>query len=301
MITAMPRRRCPVRIGLVQFSVQFRTRVRIELKRSGNLETETPTKHSTRHVRAMVEWGIRTGSVALPALMVCPGKSPLNGLSSRDRRLVIFDLSRSELRLVAQQFYASVYAVLLRVTAGAIRRFHASCGSAFHDLITAVAIPGAVRRRSTDLGNHVEEAWVPPPILVATPVERLCRTEAFLSRARTQGVVGLLAAVIARLPVRMRSRVCRIIRRNISMACAVVPGLPGQRFVAGARVEGTYGTPAHVDGHGVSFSFVTYRDSVHFSLLSVPCILKNPDLLKRDVVEATAELVTLASDSRVPA
>jgi WS/DGAT C-terminal domain len=101
--------------------------------------------------------------------------------------------------------------------------------------------------------------------------------------------VGLLAAVIARLPVRMRSRVCRIITRNISLACAIVPGLPGQRFVAGARVEGIYGTPAHVDGHGVSFTFVTSRDSVHFSLLSDPHILENPDLLKRYVVEATAE------------
>jgi hypothetical protein len=157
MITATPRRRRPVRIGLVQLSVRFRTSVRIELKRSGNLQTETPTKHATRHVRAMIEWGIRTGSVALAALMVCPGKSPLNGLSSRDRRLVVFDLS------------------------------------------------------------------------------------------------------------------------------------------------GIYGTPAHVDGHGVSFTFVTSRDSVHFSLLSDPHILENPDLLKRYVVEATAVLVTLASDSRVPA
>jgi hypothetical protein len=60
----------------------------------------------------------------------------------------------------------------------------------------------------------------------------------------------------------MRSRVCRIITRNISLACAIVPGLPGQRFVAGARVEGIYGTPAHVDGHGVSLTFVTSRDSV---------------------------------------
>jgi len=105
MITATPRRRRPVRIGLVQLSVRFRTSVRIELKRSGNLQTETPTKHATRHVRAMIEWGFRTGSVALDALMVCPGKSPLNGLSSRDRRLVVFDLSRSELRRVAQQFF----------------------------------------------------------------------------------------------------------------------------------------------------------------------------------------------------
>jgi hypothetical protein len=248
----------------------------------------------------MIEWGIRTGSVALAALMVCPGKSPLNGLSSRDRRLVVFDLSRSELRLVVQQFHASVYAVLLSVAAGAIRRFHASCGSALHDLIAAVGIPGAVRRRSTDLGNQVEGAWVPLPISVAAPVERLRRIEAFLSGAGTQGSVGQLAAVIARLPVRMRSRVCRIIMRNISLACAIVPGLPGQRFVAGARVEGIYGTPAHVDGHGVSFTFVTSRDSVHFSLLSDPHILENPDLLKRYVVEATAELVTLASDSRVP-
>jgi hypothetical protein len=147
MITATPRRRRPVRIGLVQLSVRFRTGVRIELKRSGNLQTETPTKHATRHVRAMIEWGIRTGSVALAALMVCPGKSPLNGLRSRDRRLVVFDLSRSELRLVAQQFRASVYAVLLSVAAGTIRRFHASCGSAFHDLIAA----DDTRRRTSQI------------------------------------------------------------------------------------------------------------------------------------------------------
>jgi WS/DGAT C-terminal domain len=73
----------------------------------------------------------------------------------------------------------------------------------------------------------------------------------------------------------------------------------GSSLVRASR--GIYGTPAHVDGHGVSFTFVTSRDSVHFSLLSDPHILENPDLLKRYVVEATAELVTLASDSRVPA
>jgi hypothetical protein len=86
---------------------------------------------------------------------------------------------------------------------------------------------------------------------------------------------------------------------RVTLAALIVrpgnPGLPGQRFVAGARAEGIYGTPAHLDGHGVSFTFVTSRDSVHFSLLSDPHILENPDLLKRYVVEATAELVTLAS------
>src|SRR5271170_7872005 len=208
MITATPKRIRPVRFGLGQLSVRLRKSVRIELKRSANLQTETPTKHATRHVRAIIEWGIRSGSVALAELLVYPRKSLLNGLSSRDRRLVVFDLSRSELRLVAQQFHASVYTVLLSVGAGAIRRFHASCGSAFDDLIAAVA----VRRRSTE--------WVPLQISVAAPVERLRRIEAFLCGAGTQGAVGLLAEVIARLPVRMSSHGCRMITLNISLDCA---------------------------------------------------------------------------------
>jgi hypothetical protein len=232
----------------------------------------------------------------------CPGKSPLNGLTSRDRRLVVFVLSRSELRLVPHRFHASLYAVLLAVATGAIRRFHESCGSSFDNLIAGVAIPGAVRRRSADLGNHVALARVPLPISVAAPIEGFRRIEAFLSDvAGTRGATGLLAAVIARLPVRMRSRVCRIVVRNISLICAIVSGLPGQRFVASARVEGIYGTPAHLDEHGVSFTFVTSQDRVHFSLLSDPHIVEDPDLLMRYVVEATAELVTLASDQQVPA
>jgi WS/DGAT/MGAT family acyltransferase len=243
--------------------------------------------------------GMRTARVALAAFAVRPGRSPLNGPTSRERLLLTVDLSRSDLRIVMRGFRTSLHTVLLAVTSGAVRRFHEVHNAPLDDLIVGMAVSGTVRRRTVDLGNHVALAWVPLPLSAAAPTERLRRIDAFLSRVDvggTQGAAGLLATVTERFPSWLRSAVLKLVTRNTSFICAILPGPSGERYLAGARVEAIYAVPAHVHGQGVSFTFVTSSGRVHVSILCDLKIVAAPALLNQHFLESMAELVALVNE-----
>jgi diacylglycerol O-acyltransferase len=199
------------------------------------------------------------------SLVPCAG-SPLNGPTSGQRAIATVDFPRRELAQMMRQVNGTLHDVLYTIIAGALRLYHEQHRVPNKDM--RVIVPMAVPPRSSKggLGNHLVLSALSLPVSESNVLKRLKRVQEVFSSMKRDGTIAayeFAAAVIYRfVPRPLHRGVWESVIKKTNLVCTILLGPQSVRYLGGARIDGLYGVPAPVAGHGVALAFVSYAGRV---------------------------------------
>lgn len=169
--------------------------------------------------------------------------SPLLAGRSLSWRFSTLDVEFAPLRAAAKAAGGSLNDAFVAALLGGFRRYHEELGCPIDTM--PIAIPISVRKADDpEGGNAFAGARLAAPVGIVDAVARMQAIGVLVQQARTEPAVaalGLVAPAISRLPAPMISQLAGGMTKANDLQASNVPGLRGERFVAGARVERAYG------------------------------------------------------------
>ena len=199
-------------------------------------------------------------------------RSPINVEIGRDRRVAWV---RTELYALkgARRGEATVNDVVLSVAAGALTRFLEGRGDRVPEVLVAL-VPVSIRRpdEKGDLGNRITTLFVPLPLKVADPAERLeriSRETARLKRSESARAASLIVEATGWAPPTINRVLADVMARPLTWNLVVsnVPGPPVPLYLLGRRVLELYPfVPLSPQNHALSIGLLSYDGGVFFGL-----------------------------------
>jgi diacylglycerol O-acyltransferase / wax synthase len=207
------------------------------------------------------------------------GNAGINGVNSSERRISITQIGISELREIKNFFGGSTNDCLLALLAQALRRY-ALANKVCPTELTAV-IPFSTRALSDKytLGVQISGVGVQLPINQAEFAEQLKQISnqtSTIKKEKSYGVYALATLCLAQFPKKIQQLCSQFYFQNTNFICTNIPLSMKGRYIGGAKVEGNYGLPALMKGHGMGVSLIRLHDKICISFSSDPAIIKNP-------------------------
>lgn len=169
--------------------------------------------------------------------------SPLLRNRSLSWRFLTLDVPFADLRGAAKAAEASLNDAFLAALLGTFRLYHEERDCPIDKM--PVAIPISVRRKDDDEGgNRFVGARFAAPVSISDPRARMHAIRALVRGLRDEPAIdalALLAPVLARLPGPVLSAVAGSLTKNNDLQASNVPGLREDVYLAGARIERSYG------------------------------------------------------------
>ena len=223
-----------------------------------------------------------------PAAPFSGPRTSLNVSLSAERTFAMTELAIAELLAIKTAVGATLNGVFLALCAGALRRYLGKRGEPTERSLVA-GVPVGIRQGTDHLsGNHVDSMYVPLPVDLADPAERLRAVHDAAVRARRIREAmghGLLERRAAMTPVNLYSPVIRLwgrtglsnrLRPPINLVASNVPG-PREPLEAGGGVIGAlYSVGPILEGIGLNVTAWSYVDQLHVSVLGCPVSLPDP-------------------------
>lgn len=176
---------------------------------------------------------------------------------------------------------STVNDILMAVLAGALRRYEQARGHVPEDL--RAVVPVNLRPLSQpvprELGNHFGLVFLPLPLGMEAPVERLWelkrRMDAIKRSPQAAVVFGLLTAA-GRAPAPMERLAVELMRRKASLVLTHVPGPKRSLYLAGARLGGVAFWVPMAGRLGLGLSLFTYEGQVTLGVASDAGLVPEP-------------------------
>jgi diacylglycerol O-acyltransferase / wax synthase len=227
--------------------------------------------------------------------------SPLLRARSLSWRFGALDVAFADLRAAAKAAGGSLNDAFLAAILGGFRRYHAELGWEIERM--PVAIPISVRREGDDAGgNRFAAARFAGPAGIADPRERIRRIGETVRAARAEPAIEALswiAPVLARLPAAVLSGVAGRLTRSNDVQASNVPGLRGEMYLAGARIERFYGF-GPLPGCASMITLVTHGETGCVAWNVDPAAVTEPERFARCLAEGFAEVLELHPSSAPP-
>ena len=220
-------------------------------------------------------------------------KSLLNGINSNTRAFLFFDLNLNELKIAKKHLHCSLNHLFLTLITSAIRSFHEKNRFKIKSLRAIIPVNLRPTGARHQLGNHLTGVGLMLPtgkLIIKNQLELIIRQLNQIHSSRKYGVYYVLGRINALMPIKIQPLLCKYQAGKTNFICTNVPGPRKPQFLAGAEIKKNYCIPALMHGHGVGFSIFTYTESAHFCVVFDPNILKNPELLEAELMEATNNL-----------
>ncbi len=211
----------------------------------------------------------------------------LRGPLGASKRVAWADpLALGEVRAVGRTLGCSVNDVLLAAVTGALRAYLVGRGQTVDRLTLRAAVPVNLRAAGagTGLGNRFGLVFLPLPVGIDNPLERLYRVHAAMEtlKASPQALVtfGLLGT-LGLAPEALQSQALDLLGRKVSAVMTNVPG-PREPFcLAGARMtEAMFWVPQSA-GVGLGVSLLSYDGGLHFGLVADESLVPDPASITR--------------------
>lgn len=228
--------------------------------------------------------------------------SPLLRGRSLSWRFLTTEVPFARLRGAAKAADGSVNDAFLASLLGAFRLYHEQLG---HPIETMpMAVPISVRREGDAAGgNRFAGARLAGPVGVADPRRRIEAIGAMVRSARGEAALdglGLLAPVLARLPGPLISQLAGGLTKSNDLQASNVPGIREDVFLAGARIERTYGF-GPLPGCATMITLVTHGHTCCIAVNLDPAAITEPERFGRCLEEGFAEVLALAPTARAGA
>ena len=169
--------------------------------------------------------------------------SPLLRNRSLSWRFLTLDIPFADLRGAAKTAESSINDAFLAALLGAFRLYHEELGCRIDKM--PIAIPISVRRKDDEQGgNRFVGARFAAPVNDSDPRARMHVIRSVVRGLRDEPAIdalGLLAPVLVRLPGPLLSAVAGTLTKNNDLQASNVPGLREEVYLAGAKIERSYG------------------------------------------------------------
>lgn len=242
-------------------------------------------------------------------------RTPLNGHLTAHRDFACSSVARELVDEVRAAFGVSLNDVVLATLAGALRDYLHVRG-ALPDRALVAAVPMAIRREDHRAdpdsvpGNLLSAMGAGLPVHLDGPGDRVRAVRASTrATRRAHQAFGddLLPDLLAVPPPVVVEGVVRLydalalderVRPIFAAVVSNVPGPPVPLYCRGARLDDGYLLGPLLAGSGLNLTVLTYRDTLHFGVVSCPDIVDDHWAIARALPGALDDLVAAARDLR---
>jgi WS/DGAT/MGAT family acyltransferase len=215
--------------------------------------------------------------------MLRPVSEPLSPIMTGRSLSVHFDTidaSLPALKRASKKVNGRLNDAFVAAVAGGLHRYHEKHGAPTAQL--RMTMPINVRPDTEELvaGNQFVPARFPFPVAIADPVERMRALHALVNEQRAEpalSVVEPIAGILNRLPVGITTSLFGGMLKAIDVVTSNVPGAPIPIYVAGARLDATYGF-GPLSGAAANITLLSYIDDLHVAVSTDPAAVADPDV-----------------------
>jgi WS/DGAT/MGAT family acyltransferase len=241
-------------------------------------------------------------AVSLTRLVTLPPdhRTALHGAVGPAKRVVWSEpVPVDRLRAAAHAHGVTVNDLVLSAMAGALRGHLARTDGRAHDVraVVPVNVRPLDRPLPVELGNAFGLLYVPLPVSVDDPVERLARIHRSTGAAKysPDPVVSYgLLRLTGRLPYEAEQVVVDLFASKASVVITNVPGPRRPVYLAGRRVAGTIGWPPESGRLGLGLAIISYAGGLVVGALADERLIGDPARIVEDTGRCLAELVERA-------
>lgn len=285
--------------GMGQVSGFFETAVKkvVEFGQHPQIVTEDLTAKAKSGLREVSDFARELGAAL--TLSDDP-QTAFKGRLSADKRVAWCPpLRLDEVKIVGRALGGTVNDVLLACAAGALRSYLLAHGSDVDGLQIRASVPVNLRKSggTTELGNHFGLVFVPLPIGVAHPLERLIAVRDAmreLKQSRQAMVTFGLLSALGVAPVSMQKPAFEMLSRKATLVATNVPGPSKALFLNGAAIEEMMFWVPQTGSIGLGISLLSYNGRVHFGVVADAHLVPNPQEIVQRFAPELEKLVMLA-------
>jgi hypothetical protein len=181
---------------------------------------------------------------------------------------------------------------------GALGAYHERLGAPCDEL--RMAIPVGLRGGTGRMGgNHFAPARVVVPLAPKDPGKRVALTGLVLEALSEEPGFDLaepLSGLISLLPASLLAPALRAQSATVDFATSIVPGLRSPRFLAGARVLGSWPLGPRV-GCAVNLTLLTWGDRLDLGINLDPAAVGDPEAFMECLRDSFAALLDAGQPS----
>ncbi|WP_250655254.1 wax ester/triacylglycerol synthase family O-acyltransferase [Alkalimarinus coralli] len=228
------------------------------------------------------------------ALLPPDPKTSLKGsLGARKKCAWSEPVSLDYIKSVAQGLGCKINDLLMSCVAGALREKMKESGDDVEGHTIHVTVPVNIRpskgaKGANELGNYFGTVFVPLPVGIANPIERVYKLKhdmIELKKSFQPGVsFGLLFAA-GLMPKQVQKPLMDVFAKKTSAVMSNVPGTKEPRYLAGARIKEQMFWVPQTGGVGLGLSIISYGGQVQFGLIGDAKLFPDPEKIVRRCVE----------------
>jgi diacylglycerol O-acyltransferase / wax synthase len=265
------------------------------------------TLRGPRHVAARLGRALGgVGALARLATATAPD-SPLNVRIGPHRRFTWVCGDLAQFKAVKNALGATVNDVVLAVVAGALGRYLRVHGEATEDTILRAMVPVSVRAvvERGALGNRVAAMWVPLPIGLADPVQRLLTIFREMDGIKDSGqAVGaqVLTELTGFAPPTIMAQAARLQARQrlFNLVVTNVPGPQMPLYLLGRQLDAMFPMVPLAANQALGVAIMSYHGQLNFGLNADYDALPHLEALADELRAAIDELVVAAGEAPRP-
>jgi diacylglycerol O-acyltransferase / wax synthase len=262
------------------------------------------TLRGPRHVAARLGRAVGgVGAVARLATATAPG-SPLNVRIGPHRRFTWVRGDLAQFKAIKNALGGTVNDVVLAAVAGALGRYLRVHGEATDDTVLRAMVPVSVRADGERgaLGNRVAAMWVPLPVGLKDPVQRLLTISREMDGIKDSGqavgaqvlteLAGFAPPTILAQAARLQAR-----QRMFNLVVTNVPGPQMPLYMLGRQLQGMFPMVPLAANQALGIAIMSYNGQLDFGLNADYDALADLEALADELRASIDELVAAAGEA----
>ncbi|WP_460529470.1 WS/DGAT/MGAT family O-acyltransferase [Chitinimonas naiadis] len=225
--------------------------------------------------------GLGQGLARLAAMPADPRTKFKGKLSTTKRIAWSESLPLPEVKHVGKALGCSINDVLLSCVAGALRAYLLERGQKVDGLTIRASVPVNLRPESKldKLGNYFGLVFLPLPIGVANPIERVYEVKRRMEEIKGgyDAIITLgLLSVVGSLPNMIEQPAIEFFSTKSTAVMTNVPGPKEPIYMAGAKVHDLQFWVPQSGEIGMGVSILSYNDRVNFGVMTDKKLVPDP-------------------------
>jgi diacylglycerol O-acyltransferase len=214
-------------------------------------------------------------------------------------------IALDEIKAIGHRMGATVNDVLLAATAGAVRSYLLACGTSLDGAAVRALVPVSVRPPGAEmqLGNRIGVIFVPLPVELADPAERLAELKWWMDNQKGSFQVPVIHRAMqaaGRLPAKPLNLAVDYLCTKASVVVTNVKGPAERRSLAGAPLEEIMFWIPRYGGIGVALTIISYAGQVWVGAISDRDTVSDPETVIADFRDELDVLLVQASAQESP-
>ncbi|WP_269532189.1 wax ester/triacylglycerol synthase family O-acyltransferase [Chitinimonas sp. BJYL2] len=238
-----------------------------------------------------------SGAVAKLATMPADPRTKFKGKLSATKRIAWSEsLPLQEVKMVGKALGCSINDVLLSCVAGALRDYLIAKGQNVDGLDIRASVPVNLRPESKldKLGNYFGLVFLPLPIGVANPIERVYEVKRRMEQIKGgyDAIITLgLLSVVGALPNAIEQPAIEYFSTKSTAVMTNVPGPRDPIYMAGSKVKDLQFWVPQSGEIGIGISILSYNDRVNFGMMTDKKLVPDPAKIIEDFSREFEKLV----------